>query len=531
MQSLDGVQPETTEQLDDKSRGLVEQWVTEICLYEKQAETWHERAKKILRRYKDDRSPREGQVSRMNIFWSNVQTLLPSIYGQPPKPNVERRFKDEDKVGRYAADILERSVSYFVKEPTFNNSVKQAVFDYIVAGRGTVWARYVPHFRDMEVVGNEEIRDEGAEVTNDAELGDSDEVEPVQEVYYEEVILDYVNYEDFGHTIGRTPDEIRAYWRKVYLDKDELTERFGADKAEKTPLDYSPTNLNDSKISADLKKATIYEIWDKTTKKAIWLHKDLELPLDEIDDPLRLRGFFPCPKPMFANLANDSCIPTPDYTQYQDQAYEIDNLTSRISAMQKALKVAGVYDSSAKGIERLLSEGGENKLIPVDQWAAFGEKGGLKGVIEFLPIQEIANTIQILYQIRDKVKADLYEISGIADIMRGVSDPDETATAQTLKGQYSSIRLKDKQDEVRRFAKDAVVIMAEIIAEHFSIDTIKKVSGIHLLTNAEKQQAQNLLQRIAQPPAPQPMQNQQPPRPPMPPQQPPQGVPPMGGVR
>ena len=176
MQALDTEQPDTVEPVDDKSRGLVEQWVTEIRLYEKQAETWHERAKKILRRYKDDRSPREGQVSRMNIFWSNVQTLLPSIYGQPPKPNVERRFKDEDKVGRYAADILERAVSYFVKEPTFNNSVKQAVFDYIVAGRGTVWARYVPHFRDMEVVGNEEVRDEGAEITDDAELGDSDEV-------------------------------------------------------------------------------------------------------------------------------------------------------------------------------------------------------------------------------------------------------------------------------------------------------------------------------------------------------------------
>jgi len=53
------------------------------------------------------------------------------------------------------------------------------------------------------------------------------------------------------------------------------------------------------------------------------------------------------------------------------------------------------------------------------------------------------------------------------------------------------------QGDVSRIARDMVRIMAEIIAEHFSLDTIKQVSGIKLLTQAEKQQIQ-MQQQMAQ---------------------------------
>ena len=488
---------------EDESRGLAEKWKTEIRLYEHQADKWHERSKKILKRYKDERNNAQETKAQFNIFWSNIQTLLPSVYGNAPKPNVTRRFTDKDDVGRLASEILERSVTYFIQENHFTNSMKQSVFDYLTTGRGTAWVRYVPHLRDVE----------SPEITNSEEPIDipGEVPEPAQEVYYEEVVTDYVHWSDFGHTIARTPSEIRAVWRIVYLDRDELNERFGEEIGTKIPLDYSPKDLKDAKIAEDLKKASVYEIWDKASKQAIWVHKDFPEPLDRLDDPLKIKNFFPCPMPMLANLANDTCIPTPDYTQYQDQANELDQLTGRIHSIQKSLKVAGVYDSSAKGVERLLTEGVQNQLIPVDQWAVFSEKGGLKGVINLLPLQEIASSLEMIYQVRDKVKADLYEISGISDIMRGISDPDETATGQTLKGQYSSIRLKDKQEEVARFARDIVVIMIEVIAAHFSVDTLKKISGVKLLTNQEKMQAQMLLA----PPHP-PMQQPVPMQPQMP---------------
>lgn len=490
-------------------------WVQEIRMYEKDAEEWVTRGKKIIRRYKDKRSVREDQDGnrRYNILYSNVSTLLPAYFSRSPKPDIERRFKDQDDVGRIAAEVWERSVTYFVDQDLFRHAVKQAVMDRLLPGRGIVWVRYVPHMRDIQISGNAETKDEGTQTTDDISAEDDNKTEePAQEVYWEEVTPDYVNWEDFGHTVARTWEEVRAGWRKVYMTRKEGVERFGKN-FESVSLDYTPKGLNDEKLNEAMKKATVYEIWDKQSKKAIWLHKDYPKLLDDRDDPLGLDDFFPFPRPMYPTMANDSLIPIPDYVQYQDQAKELDDLTGRIAAITKAIKVAGVYDSSAAGVERLLSEGTENRLIPVAQWAVFGEKGGLKGVMDLLPMQEILETLLGLYEAREKVKNDLYEITGIADIIRGATKASETATAQTIKGQYAALRLDEGQQGVQRFARDLVRIFAQIIANHFSLETIKAISGMKLLTAQEKQQI--AIQYAPKPPMPaMPGQPQQPVQPP-----------------
>lgn len=478
-------------------------WIQEIKFYETKTRSWEEKGKKILRRYKDDRSPREQRVPRFNILWSVIESARPALFGNNPKPDIERRFRDKDDLGRVSSMVLERSITYFVNE-TFGDVVRQAVTDRLLPGRGTIWVRYEPHFKDATYDENEEVEDEGLEITDDVETyGDNDsdyqEKGEDEELANEVVCWDYVHWQDFGHSFGRTWDEVPAIWRKVYLTREELIERFGEEIGKAIVLDYSPHDLKDNKYDEVEKKATIYEIWDKAGKKVSWIHKDyIQGPLDEQDDPLGLEDFWPCPLPLYATLANDDMIPIPDYQEWQDQAVELDELTSRIGAITKAVKVAGVYDKSAAGIERVLAEGVENQLIPVDQFAILAEKGGLKNVMMLLPMEEILKTLLGLYEARDKVKEDLYEISGSADIMRGQSDPDDTATAQKLKGQFGTMRLNDKQEQVKRFCRDLIKIGTQIIANHFSIDTIKKICGMQLLTEQEKQILQIRMQMLQQ---------------------------------
>ncbi|MFI0489344.1 MAG: hypothetical protein ACH344_08705 [Yersinia sp. (in: enterobacteria)] len=491
------------------------QYKEEIAYYEKESLAWTERGRKILNRYKDHRSPREMRVARFNILYSNVQTLLPAIYGKNPKADIERRFKDDDNLGRVTSDVLERTTDYFVNTEAFRSALRSALLDRLLPGRGTVWQRYVPHFRNADS-GEPESPEEaelGPEISDDveeaeqAELAAGEADAPLEEVFNEEVETDYVNWQDFGHNWGRTWDEIWLLWRKVFLSREELVERFGEDIAKMCPLDYYPKGLSDQKKETSIKKAVIYEMWDKDEKKVRWVHRDVAEFLDEKDDPLNLPDFFPCPKPLYAVLANDSMIPVPDYVEYQDQANELDELTSRIAALSKAVKAAGVYDASAEGVERLLAEGVENKLIPVKQWAVFGEKGGLKGVVDFLPLDDIMKALMGLYECREKVKADLYEITGIADILRGQGDANETATAQGIKSRFATLRLSENQDEMARFARDAVRNVGCLIANHFSIETIKKICGIKLLTNMEKMQLQMKVMQMMQPP---PMLSHQP---------------------
>lgn len=481
----------------DTPETLLARYKEEIKYYEKESGPWDERARKILRRYKDERSPREQKIPRFNILYSNIQTLLPAIYGKNPKADIERRFKDKDPIGRVTSDVLERCVDFYTNTESFRSSLRNALFDRLTVGRGSVWSRYVPHFKDVEIeASNPEEKDLGVEIGNDIEeMAESDDA--LEEVIHEDADTDYVYWADLGHNWSRTWDEIYIIWRKVYMSRKELKARFGEDMAKRIPLDYFPKGLNDQKKETTIKKAVVYECWDKQDEMVRWVHKDCSEFLDEKEDPLKLPDFFPCPKPIYSVLANDSMIPVPDYIEYQDQALELDELTSRIAAMTRAVKVAGVYDSSAAGVERLLAEGVENKMVAVEQWAVHAEKGGLKGVMDFLPVEDIMKTLLGLYEARDKVKGDLYEITGIADIIRGSGDPNETATGVNQKGKFATLRLSESQEDMARFARDAVKNVACIIANHFSLDTIKKISGVRLLTNQEKQQIQMQLQQQA----------------------------------
>lgn len=523
-------------------------WKGEVEVYDRTMSKWTSSSRKLMKRYKDIRSPGDETITRVNILWSNVQTRMPALYARDPKPEVERRFKDRDPVGRQVAEVLERALDFTVQHVNpFGEILRQVVLDYELPGRGTVWVRYVPTLKPVPKKEEPErdLVDEVAEETNEkGEIQeppkDPDEPEETtaeddqEELHDEETVLDYVSWDDFGHTWARIWAEVRAVWRRVYLSREELKERFTdltPEQIKSIPLDWVPKNLKEGAVRPEQKKAIIYEIWDKRDRKVLWLHKTFPQLLDEKDDPLELEHFFPCPRPLFANLTSEELIPVPNFRYYQDQAREIDELATRIVSIGKALKVAGVRDSSAPGLDRLLSEGTENQLVPVDGWMALKEKGGLKGVMELLPLEEIA---QALGYLRDQLKMlidQVYEITGLSDIIRGLSDPNETATAQQIKGQFAVLRISDSQTEVQRFCRDTMRIMAEVIAD-YDLETLKKISGVKLLTQAEKeqilgqiqaaQQAAQLAQQLHGPAAPpgglgQPGPSAGPPHPGMPP--------------
>lgn len=490
-------------------------YCAEIDAYEREFKPWETRGKKIIKLYKDADNTR-GNKKRFNVLWSNVKTLKPALYARDPQPVAERRFKDADPVGRMASEVLERCISYTLDCQHFGEKTRLAVDDVLLPGRGVLWWRYKPEFGDSPE--SDEAMDAGSD-----EEGEEKE-EPEQVVTYEQAIPDYVHWEDFGHNVARNWNEVWLVWRKTYKKRAELVERFGDEIGNLIPLDYKQKNLKDESVAERVNKACIYEAWDSAEKRVVFLSKSYPKLIDSIDEPLTLTGTFPCAQPLYSTVSTDSLVPVPDYALYQTQAQEIENLTARIDLLQKALKVAGVYDSSAPGLEQLLDSGYENKLIPVDEWAAFAEKGGLQGSIDFLPIKEIIETLTGLYEAREQAKKDLYELTGLSDIIRGNSDPRETAKAQQIKSNFAVLRISDQQQDIQRFARDNIRIAAEIIAEHFDLSTIQAISGVKLLSQEEKQQVQAIMAQYQKSMQAMQMAQQQQPQGP-PPQPPPPPVP------
>ena len=273
------------------------------------------------------------------------------------------------------------------------------------------------------------------------------------------------------------------------MSRPALVERFGEELGGKIPLDTKPETSKTftEKMGEGASEAVVYEIWDKTTGQVIWLSKSMGKILDTRDDPLQLENFWPCPKPMFSTLTTDSLIPVPDFVLYQDQARQLDTLADRIDGFIQALKVRGVYDASEPSLARLFSEGENNALLPVKNYSAFSEKGGLVGAINLVDIAPIAQALNMAYQAMEQVKGQIYEIMGIADIQRGQTDPNETLGAQIIKSNNASGRLKTMQHAVVDFATSLLQIKAQIICQHFTEDTIVKISGAMQLSPQDQQ--------------------------------------------
>ena len=98
-------------------------------------------------------------------------------------------------------------------------------------------------------------------------------------------------------------------------------------------------------------------------------------------------------------------------------------------------------------------------LVPISNWAAFGQGGDHRLDAD----RHDRADHHRLVAVRKQIIEDIYQIMGLSDIMRGATDPQETLGAQQLKSQYGSSRIRDKQGEMVRMARDIEEIIAEIM--------------------------------------------------------------------
>lgn len=481
-----------------------QRWEAEIAASKKEKEDFCKRAEETTKRFLDDRNAYDADKKKFNVFWANTNIMKSALYSQIPKASVARKYTDyRDDVARVAALVLERTLQTDLNDPldNFNGVMKQAVFDRLVPGLATAWLRLETDTEDIpESEGGQISDDTSSLVPGPAGSSDgfplekattqedaSQPAQPLKKIKEQRVAIDYVHWRDFFWSPCRTWAERRWVARGVPMSYPKFVKRFGEDLAKLTSFSTNPTKRDtDTQVKIDqniVEQVYVYEIWDREERKCIWYTPSCPKILDSKPDYLNLTVFEPCPEPMFANVTNDKLVPRPDFYMVQDQYYELDQLNGRISKINEAIKVVGVYDKGNYTNMSNMLGSAENTLIPVDNWAMFAEKGGLAGAVSWLPLADIINAQDRLMRAREEVKAQIYELTGISDIVRGASKASETLGAQEIKAQFASVRIKDLQDEVARFAGDILRIKAEIQVKHFDPLILIEKSGIRFTDN------------------------------------------------
>jgi len=433
-----------------------ELWLRKIKRAQDDEDKWRQDAKKAIEIYEAE----DKQNIHFNILNSNVETLLPSVYNSTPVPDVRRRFGDADPVAKMVVDVQERMLSYSVDQYDFDEEFEMVIRDALVAGRGVPRIRYEP-------------KTEGDSVT------------------YQAVKCERVPWDKFIRGPARSWAKVPWVAFEHDMTKDQLKQHF-EEKGAAVELAGEAKNVDGDKDDSTgiLNTAKVYEIWDRNSRKVLFVAKDHTTEvLKKDDDVLDLPDFFPCLKPLQSIKRPSSLVPVCPYKVIEKLVNELDVVTKRISALVKQLRVRGLYYSDMEGDFESVKDLEDGQFMASKNAAAFAAgAGGLDKAVWVWPMEPTVKALQQLYQQRDQIKATIYEVTGISDIIRGASDANETATAQQIKTQWGSLRVQNMQKSVARMARDVFRAKVAIFSRHFEPQMISLMTSLPNQQDPEQMQ-------------------------------------------
>ncbi|MFO0448723.1 MAG: hypothetical protein ACK52I_08675, partial [Pseudomonadota bacterium] len=470
-----------TEGVSNPQAGLVKMWIAAIDAADKEEKDWRKEADEIVQIYRSEHEQEKNQA--FNILYSNTETALHAVYNSTPVPDIRRRYNDPGPAAKAVADMLERAISFSVDQYDFDAVVRASVFDGLTAGRGVARVRYSASTTDDQVV---------------------DQL----------VTSEYVPWKNFRRGPGLVWDDVEWVAFKHYLSREQLVELAGEEIGNAVELDHDTRTGGEPKQqekdgaldpSEVFLRACVWEIWDRMTKQVLFIAPCYEqAPIRAEDDPLQLTGFLPVPRPIQPLDTPCDLIPVPPYRAYKHLAEELNEVTTRIKRLVRQIRVRGMYASSSADVEQII-RADDGELVPVVGLEAFIDGGGLEKAIAWWPIDPQVNAIQQLVAHREQIKTTIYEVSGLADIMRGNSNAQETLGAQQIKAQWGSLRIQRVQADVQRFCRDLFRMKAELIAQNFDLGMLQEMTGIKLASQQEKMAAQQQAmqaEQMQQPPPP-----------------------------
>lgn len=404
-----------------------------------------------------------------NPFWANVEILMPLYYARTPKLIGKRRFQDAGKRGRLASKILERCTAYSLdmEKDNFNQTVKSALKDFIIVGRGQARSYFKAQFEDaIDSQGNQYKK-----------------VIP----FTEEATTGYIFWKDYLTNKARNPSEHRWRGHCCYMTRRELVQRFG-DIGRIIPLDDGDSDKggSESNYKKDyVNKAKVWEKWREADQMVYFVAPSFtEQPLDSQDDPLRLEGFYPYPRPLTGTTSTDSDIPTGQYKIDKGLLKELQECCQYIAEIRRIIRVVGAHDRTIHDDLIKVHNVKQGTTVPVN--FPQGKNGVFQSAIDWWPFEKAAEALNKLIEYVEWLIGKLWQQDGIPDIVRGASDPNETLGAQQLKSNFTVIRTSDKQADVQRFVRDLLSMKAQIIFELFSDEMIAMMCGYESMTDEEK---------------------------------------------
>jgi hypothetical protein len=260
--------------------------------------------------------------------------------------------------------------------------------------------------------------------------------------------------------------------------------------------DTVEANVDQSAKAAD-SVTWVWECWCNLTKKVYWVSETYNDGfLDVKPDPYELVGFFPVAPFIIGTKPDKSMYPVPMFVPLRPLIEQLHNLINKIFQLITAVRRRAIADGSCDDLIAAINNLDDNEVIAVQNFAQIVEKGGVANLIQYLPVQELSNAIVELQGLTAVFKNEFFEFSGVPDLLRGSSDPIETAAAQQQKGNFLSLRFSWPQKQIQVIARDLIELMCDLALKKFPDDYLMTLCGVQHLSPEEQQLVPQALQLL-----------------------------------
>jgi len=452
-------------------------WLARIKACEKRLDHWMTEAEKAEKAYLADAdSKTSGKIYDFNILHSNIETMVPAVFNSPPVPDIRERFRSgpvtpEASAARVAAQIIERAISVQVDDSALDIELEEMTQDALLPGRGVIRVRFEA---DEEEIPGQPVVDPMTGQPMMDEMGMPMTGEPQTIITNERLAYECVSWRDYREGPANRWQDVQWIGFRHSLPAEEV-ERI-QDPQLKEILSAGGIDEDAAEQSED---TLVWEIWCKSEGRVYMIVDQSGEVLSIVPDPLGLKGFFPIARPVQPISATGDRKPVCPFSIYKALADELERVTRRINAITEGLKIRGAIAGDSADIEAM-AQADDNQLVPIANLEAYAATGGIERAIVWWPVDRAIQVLRELYASREQTKSMIYEVTGISDIIRGESSASETATAQQIKSQWGSLRIRKLQQQIERAAREIFVLSAELICSKFSPETLQRMTGIQI---------------------------------------------------
>ena len=441
------------------------------------------------------------------IFWSSIKTLRPAYYSRTPIPIAPTRYGLQDVVARTGSVLLERLGKYALEVTEFDEVMRDTTLEFIISDVATArvmldgdeTARSIPIFKaenGQYVTQNGQLY-EGENIGQDEDSG----AWYGEEKYWENKKCYPValSFDDFMWTAEATSKETieEEYFRFCYSEQEAYAEftEVDRDTLRGSMRGYGKKEENQGKFNSEGDTELFlhgWEIWHKKTKTIIFISDDYKNPDDKplklTEDRYKLKDFFPAPCPIVGTKKRKSLFGIPSYRYLKPMCDHMHEIGMRIYKLTASIRRRFIADKAHQNdLINLIEDAEESEYIFIKGLMDIVEKGGIQNLIQVLPVGELAQSIVELANIHEKYKQEFYEIYGIPDVIRGASDPLETAKAQEIKSFSATNRFRDQMNQVAKFSRDLLELLLDLKLGAYTVEEIHKICAVRYMDMEDQQ--------------------------------------------